>query len=499
MDPGAPFAPQALPSRPLVGVSNGRPLHLVLEPLNDGAETGEEYDALRDLFLSGSPLAPASPVPLTAVPPIVAPNGRCSPESEPDITTIVEPQAVAREVLVEGLILGHLPVFGPAWVGQYARSLADEVGGAVALIGIRAGQTTLDVYGPSATELGECGTLDEAVAAAAPTVARWLVRVDETSEPTMADSSRLARITLLTGVDEAAIVACYRALKRLVRQDEDGGPVGPTVRLAVMGSAPERAGPAAEKLSRAAETFLGRRVEASACLSKISPGRSVSMYRGATGVGLDGVLDLIAAAPKTTRQHAAKASERIATPNVARIADEPATLVPEMRPEVRPEPRPAVRPQVQVEARAEHRPETRDEPRAIASPATAASLCARIGGLHPLAARCPHAPAVELACDSSGVLHLVAQAEELGGNATAEERALAQLTACGAWAMAHLTLLALTAPEAKLLTTGARPVLHLATRNAPAVRRLLDADVRIHLVAMVEVEGKNATVCVALN
>lgn len=499
MDPGAPFAPQALPSRPLVGVSNGRPLHLVLEPLNDGAETGEEYDALRDLFLSGSPLAPATAVPQTTAPPSVPLNRRGETENTPRSTYCAEAPPMSQEVLVEGLILGHLPVFGPAWVGQYARSLADEVGGAVGLIGIRAGQTTLDVYGPGAAELSECGTFDEAVAAAAPVVARWLVRVDETSEPTMADSSRLARITLLTGVDEAAIVACYRALKRLVRQDEDGGPVGPAVRLAVMGSAPERAGPAAEKLSRAAETFLGRRVEASACLSKISPGRSVSMYRGQTGVGLDGVLDLIAAAPKTTRPRMVSSPGRSAPPKAARITDEPAILAPDVRAESRPETQSVTRPMVSVEARTQQQPEARVESRAYSSSTAGASLCARIGGLHPLAARCPHTPGVELASDSSGVLHLVAQAEESGGSATVEERALAQLTACGAWAMAHLSLIALTAPEAKLLTAGARPVLHLATRNAPAVRRLLDADVRVHLVATVEVDGKSATVCVALN
>jgi hypothetical protein len=106
---------------------------------------------------------------------------------------------------------------------------------------------------------------------------------------------------------------------------------------------------------------------------------------------------------------------------------------------------------------------------------------------------------VELGYDSSGVLHLLAQAGESGGNATAEERAMAQLTACSAWATSHLTLIALTAPGVRLLTSGARPVLHLATRNAPAVRRLLDAEVRVHLVATVEVEGKSGVVCVALN
>jgi hypothetical protein len=125
-------------------------------------------------------------------------------------------------------------------------------------------------------------------------------------------------------------------------------------------------------------------------------------------------------------------------------------------------------------------------------------LCARIG-LQPLAARCPHAPGVELACDSSGVLHLLAQAEESSGHLPAEDRALSQLTACSAWASAHLSLLALTAPAVRLLTAGSRPVLHLATRNAAAVRRLLDADLRIHLVTTVEVEGRSGMVCVPLN
>jgi hypothetical protein len=443
-------------SNPLNGAARLRPLHLVLDPLAAVDDAGDDYDALRDLFLSGSTLSPA-----------------------PSKPAKLEATAPAE---TEGLVLGHLPVFGPAWVGQYARSVAEEIGGAVGLVRIRAGQATVDVFGEAASGLTEVATLEEAVSAAAPVVGRWLFRLDEMDEPQMAESSRLARITLLTGVDETAMVACYGTLKRLVRQDQDGAPTGPAVRLAIMGSAQDKAGPAAEKLARAAEMFLGRKVEISACQSRISPGKSVCVFRGAVSAGLDGLLDLIAEAPRTAvKRPGARRVPEAAVP----IAE---TAVAEASPPARvPAPTPAEQVVVATPMAA---------PARVVTSGEGASIASRIGGLVPLRARCPHASRVELAADSSGVLHLVAQAED---GMAGEDRALAELTACAAWAGAHLQLIALTAPEARLLTAGARPVIHLATRHAPSVRRLLDTDLRLHLVVSVAVGGREEWVCVSLN
>ena len=131
------------------------------------------------------------------------------------------------------------------------------------------------------------------------------------------------------------------------------------------------------------------------------------------------------------------------------------------------------------------------------TPGAGSALWSLVGGLRPLAARCPHTPEIELAFDSSGVLHLLARAG--GGPGGGEDGAVAQLTAAAAWAGVHLSLLALTAPESKLLTGPVRPVLHLATRQASAVRALLDTELRLHLLAAVVVDGREACVCVALN
>ena len=49
-----------------------------------------------------------------------------------------------------------------------------------------------------------------------------------------------------------------------------------------------------------------------------------------------------------------------------------------------------------------------------------------------------------------------------------------------AWLVAHMPLLALTDP--RLASEPHAPTTHLITRSTTAVRRLLDADMRIHLL-----------------
>jgi hypothetical protein len=137
-----------------------------------------------------------------------------------------------------------------------------------------------------------------------------------------------------------------------------------------------------------------------------------------------------------------------------------------------------------------------EEPAAPAARAPASSvnmssvpsgLVGHVPGLSPLSARCPYAQTVEMGTDDAGSLHLLAR-----HSAGAPDAALSDLLAAGAWARAHAQLLGL-----RLGTHG--PTLHVFTDEPARVRRLLDTDVRVHLLASVGVHGTTAWVCRALN
>ncbi len=230
------------------------------------------YDKLTDLFLDPSATLPMPGRALESH--ATAPAGPLPSGRDP-----------GHDVRVEGVVLGNLPALASAWVTQYAREIAVERNSAIAMLRARSGLYTLEVVGARRTEEGgqtslvepsQLVSLDAAILAALQ-ASTWIVCAD--SEALFADyleEGLLDGITLLTGADEPAIVACYRNLKSLV--------VGPSsmasgatldasvVRIAVMGATHERASDAAHRLEKAAETFLGRKPGRTVCISNL--GRS---------------------------------------------------------------------------------------------------------------------------------------------------------------------------------------------------------------------------------
>jgi hypothetical protein len=117
---------------------------------------------------------------------------------------------------------------------------------------------------------------------------------------------------------------------------------------------------------------------------------------------------------------------------------------------------------------------------AAAEPASIPDLVAHVSGLTalPAGAVSPFAPEVRVAFDAAGVLHLLAWA------ADGETASVQRLLEASAWASAHETLLRL-ATGRSAISTGTAPILHLFTPDARAVRRLLDAPLRVHVLAPV--------------
>lgn len=453
----------------------------------EGDENSGAYDALTDLFL-GDPIDQAPPsTPSAPNPRQVAPH---DPEPLPFPSPLNPPADTSAEpVRFEGLILGHLPVLASAWVHQYARHTAAQHHAPVALLKLRGGECSLELIGVDhpgevrpAVQLAP--TLDIAAELAADRARIWLIRVDDIAEPHLAEMDALDTITLLTGAHEAAVVASYRTIKQLFKPAGEDREDGPEVGLAIMGAGEDRAADARHKLERAAETFLGRQVDVSACVAKIGPGRSTMLFRGPLTLDAISILERLI---PTVRAHKVELAASL-------HADAPAAATAAAATPQRDQAAPV--------SRLGHASTTPDQVLHPAQPVPVGpgpgALASHIPGLAPIEAVCPYAPQVQLATDHAGMLHLLA----LGGThaADAVTTRVAHLLTAAAWAKAHWDLLRLSIRSSPAqLGPTAEPHLHLLTADARTVRSLGDAPVRLHLLAPVQAGSTTVWFCTELN
>ncbi len=401
-----------------------------------------ECDALADLFLSPGD----EPVRLRLAP---------DPEPVPEVTADA-PSTPAT--LIEGLILGHLPVLGAAWVTQYAKFVADADHRPVALVRVQGGQTRVDLVLPrghearvssriGAGQAGEHSTLRGAIEAAAAQGARWVLRVDETGEVDLASTAGVDEMTVLTGADDPAVVATYRTIKNLTeRMGEDG----PRLRLGVMGADDAKAAEAEAKVTRATGVFLSRPIETGARVAKVGACTTQVLYRGDETHGADEIVRLVREASR--RQSPSREPVREPEPEAASAAPMASDVT-----------TPA---------------------EGVPAPALLDALA-----LRGLGTACPPAPGVVLAHGADGALHLLADA------GASPEAGVRGLLAAAAWADAHAGLLEAAHAGAIRGVREHGATLHLVTRDAKACRGLLDTGVRVHLA----VRAGGAWVVTALN
>jgi len=426
-----------------------------------------DYDALADLFLD----APATPS---------ARSRRANSVSEPNSGHAVglpelpdePPEApVAKALSLEGLILGHLPVLGAAWVTQYAKHLAESSRTPVALLRLQAGQLSLDLVMPrgstprTSSRIGADAGSDElprAVAAAAAQAHHWLIRVDETLEPEMTALEGLHAITMLTGADDAAVVASYRALKSLGQTLADRADA-PAVRLAIMGADDERASVAEEKLSRASAMFLGGPIEVVARIGKVSACSTQTLYRAPATASLADIISVVRSA--TCRSSPAATAEVTTETTATPDAAAPRITVSEAPARVAGHPAAA--------------PTTSSDPHAAEPDWTSLLHLAR------LSSTCPYAPGVSLAADDRGGLHLIAAGGRDNCPHTVQAAVQSLLTAA-AWAESHANLLESANAGAVKQIRDHGPTLHLISRDGRSCRPVLDTGLRVHLAQSIE-------------
>ncbi|MEM0915622.1 MAG: hypothetical protein AAFR76_11635 [Planctomycetota bacterium] len=378
-----------------------------------------------------------------------------------------------RAIETRGLIVGHLPVLASAWVAQHARDLAAERNAPIAVVSRAGGRVTIDLHGQH-DRLTPANTLDDAIEQAMHAgVCAWLLRVDAVTELALGDSPQITSLSILTGHDEAALVAAYRALKGLTGTDHDPGfDDAPQIHLAIMGATDAQGRPAAEKLRRATESFLQTGLASVSITEKIAAGSAARLYDGDSNIDIDQLLDSLpaeheppAATAPLRLSHGDHAS-RIGPVDTHPDSADPATIA-------------AVRPLNEP---------TSDR---LPSPPRAETL-APLLGLASLQPRCPYADEVELAADAEGRAHLIIHAE---GATHTLAGALESLEIARTWLTAHVTLLAAATNNAVRSGPPLDPACHLVVDHAAGARRLLDSPTRVYALA----QGRSEQLCIPLN
>lgn len=440
--------------------------------------SGLAYEYLADLFLreGGSPEGRSEP------------NMPSSVDGLDTVRSGFERSAAEKRGVVLGLVVGHLPVLAAPWVTQFARHMAMRRREACGLVRVRAGQISVELVGGEPTG-AKSPTLGDSLAALIEQTRCVLVRVDEPMEMRLALHPGIDRVTLLTGADEAAVIASYRTLK-VMRSEL--GPDGqmPAVTVAILGSPGEKAREAGARLQAAAESFLRTPIELEVCEQRLGGAPSVELYRSEVrGEPGEVISEAIVAIQRAyAKRHAKAEAPRMSatampTPRAAAASTAHAS-------------KPVVSMSSPVASIAPASPSI-DSRSSIAARAEAPEpLATRIPGVRALRARCPIVTReVELGVDDHGGLHVVSSASaswEIDG-------AIAALSAVRAWAGINRSVLMLTPDEhgqASRLEMYGATTLHLLVPAGTDVRRLLDGEVRVHLTAPA---SGCAGVCVAVN
>ncbi len=402
---------------------------------------GADFDALTDLFLGGEHEGIGE---------------------TPALRLTDDRAAEAVPMVLEALVLGHLPVRANPWVAQYARSVATERGAPVALLRMGGGQIGIDLYGlEDANRSCQAEkTLEGALSRVASRVSRVIVQVQDTDERTLGRASCVDRVTLLTAANDAAVVSVYRTIKALSADRDE-------LSIAVMGEVSERAKRVIEKLRETSRAFLGVRLEDAGSIEKMGPTGGAMVFLGDCELGFEAVAERIEALRDDPKETAQAEPETRDEPAFASTVFREPVAAPATQNTAVGEGLPRVDRQQATTERAPARTQTRT----VELP-DARTVALSMLGLKPVAASCPDDEGVAIARGADGSVHVVCEDEH--------RRGLERLSAVSAWAHKHAKLLA--AIDRELCEAAREPVLHLLTEEPRGIRHLLDTNVRVHVL-----------------
>jgi len=463
------------------------------------------------------------------------------PDDTPRPSPALEIEPAPTAPVVEAVLLGHLPGYASAWISQYAQHLADREGSS-ALIRTDGGALTVDLFdsegepGPQplgggrslAPDLnGLLGCLDDL----ADGVGAILLVIDHLDRPAQRRRAwDLARWTILSGADDAAVVGAYHLLKTLLDAPEaEMPPQG--VRLMFFGCEEDRARDAVARVNRAASAFLETDVQMAGVRKRVQPihRRSLGEFRLPAHTDhwpyLRDLLRQIGQeghAPESPdefedSEHAPLISAEELAALTGHADGSPPPLATPAPPPPRVDVVKPVWPQTPPVRRRKTEARTSDPAEAASSAATknvaapprppaeaeaietdcAADTEATAIELHTylpqatvLKATSPRHPGVQLSVDGEGQLHLAMRSADVGVS-----QSLRDLLQAGNWAQEHRQLIGLTCSDRSLdaeqalhlhlFTDQPRPAVELSAAGLPEGRRL-----HLHLLKMMDVSGR---------
>jgi len=382
---------------------------------------------------------------------------------------------------IELLLPAHLPVQGGLWLVPYA---GREAAGGTAIL-VRMHEDTLDVaaIGTGNIELNGCVSMEDVLARTSSSAVHWIIQPPADADPTSLLHCDADSVTLLSGADQAAVVGAYRLLKGLITSAGSKKEV-PTMRLVVVGAEERSASDAASRIVQTAQLQLNVKLDVGPALPAMgSTSKVISQVSFSRGSNVVDLMGKIRSA--NSDQDMLETTDRIEKPFVF---DEPVVsfvdtidAVPNEKHETdsvaKTTPEPIATP-------IEEQPSVETAAQASAIKSEYASY---IDGLLAIAPRCPEHNHVELAVDMDGRLHVLADADDLR-----------DVAIVSAWIVRHGSLLAMACGGLKL-AEGVTPVQHIFTDDAVAVADLHGTDVRMHLLAEVQVKGATGIFCTPLN
>jgi hypothetical protein len=226
------------------------------------------------------------------------------------------------------LLVGHLPVMSGLWLSQYADREAREHG-PVCLVRVFADSVQIEVFraGSRRPSIHPQAKYDEALRAIAPIVSQWLI-VPRQAEPVDIPQGT-DEVVVLTGADQAAIVAAYRLVKGANDAAERVGSARPALSVAVLGADSAETAHVAARIGEVAGASLSIQVPVRGGLQRVAPAES--SFRGTfddPAPSLLRICEIIAGTLANPMRAAAPATASAIAPPVSAPSDGPLRFAP---------------------------------------------------------------------------------------------------------------------------------------------------------------------------
>jgi hypothetical protein len=374
--------------------------------------------------------------------------------------TTSENEEVATSI--ELLLPAHLPVQGGLWLVPYAGREAAQ--GTSILVRMHEDTVDVAVLGQADISLHGCESIEEVIERTQNQNVHWVVQPPLDANPTSLLHCDADRVTLLSGADQAAVVGAYRLLKGLISTTNE--PIElPNIQLVIVGADERSAADAASRIVQTAHHQLDVHIDVGQALPAM--GSATKVVSQVTFQRSSNVVDLLGRIRNgEVVQEECQVTPRFPEPQI----EVPVASTPEVE---RPEAIPEAIPETKVEQ--------------VAIEEERATFATHVEGLLAIAPRCPEHDHVELAVDTNGCLHVLADAQDLR-----------DASIVSAWAMRHQELLGMACGGLQI-DKQATPIVHLFTNDAVSVADLYGSGVRMHLLADVDIDGHVGVFCTPLN